>query len=246
MTNYKVVLQYEGTRYDGWQKQGNTDNTIQGKLEQLLSRLEGRPVEVHGSGRTDAGVHALAQTANFMLEQRKDPSELLDQINQYLPEDIRMISVEEAQPRFHSRLNAREKTYMYRIETAPKKNVFERKLIYGLGSALNTADMRTAAGYLAGQHDFFGFSTGKRTKKSTIRTIYELAIEEHGSEVRIVVRGNGFLYNMIRILAGTLIEVGQGARRPESVLKVLETGDRQLAGRTAPPEGLFLVGVGYE
>lgn len=246
MTNYKMVLQYEGTRYDGWQKQGNTDNTIQGKLEQLLTRLDGRPVEVHGSGRTDAGVHALAQTANFMLEQKKDTGQLLEQINQYLPEDIRVLSIEEAQPRFHSRLNAKEKTYMYRIETAPKKDVFERKLIYGLGSSLNLADMEKAAGYLVGQHDFFGFSTGKRTKKATVRTIYELRIEAHGSEVRIVVRGNGFLYNMVRILAGTLIEVGQGKRKPESVLEPLETGDRQLAGKTAPPEGLFLVCVGYE
>lgn len=246
MTNYKMVLQYEGTRYDGWQKQGNTENTVQGRLEQLLTRLEGRPVEVHGSGRTDAGVHALAQTANFVLGKKWDAQELLEQINKYLPEDIRVLSMEEAHPRFHSRLNAKEKTYMYRIETAPKKDVFQRKLIYGLGTGLNVADMEKAAGYLMGTHDFFGFSTGKRTKKTTVRTIYELRVESHGSEVRLVVRGNGFLYNMVRILAGTLIEIGQGTRKPESVLEPLETGNRQLAGKTAPPEGLFLVSVGYE
>lgn len=245
MTNYKMILQYEGARYDGWQKQGNTDNTIQGKLEQILTRMAGEPVEVSGSGRTDAGVHALAQVANFHLKTKEPQEALQAYLNRYLPDDIRVLALEEAAPRFHSRLNARDKTYIYRIETGDKKDVFARRQLFGLGRTLDVERMRRAAGLLTGEHDFFGYSSGKKTKKSTVRTIYELRVETMGSEVRLVVRGNGFLYNMVRILAGTLIEVGLGERDPESVLDPIRKKDRSLAGMTAPAEGLALAEVRY-
>lgn len=245
MANYKMVLQYEGTRYDGWQKQGNTDSTIQGKLEQILTRMAGEPVEVSGSGRTDAGVHALAQVANFHLKTEEPPEAVMAYLNRYLPDDIRVLSLVEAAPRFHSRLNAREKTYIYRIETGAKRDVFARRMIFGLGRPLDVERMRQAAGLLVGEHDFFGYSSGKKTKKSTVRTIYELRVDRMGTEVQLAVRGNGFLYNMVRILAGTLIEVGLGERDPESVLAPIQKMDRRLAGMTAPAEGLALAEVKY-
>lgn len=247
--NYKMILQYDGTRYDGWQKQGNTDQTIQGKLEMVLEKLVGKPVEVHGSGRTDAGVHALGQAANFFLQETDsadgDPESIKAYLNQYLPEDIMVVEVSKVEERFHSRLHAVRKTYLYQIETSVRKNVFERKYVYGLGKKLNINRMRQAAELLIGQHDFKGFCSNKRMKKSTVRTLENIIIEEMGSKVLIRYVGNGFLYNMVRILTGTLIEVGLGMRSVESVGEILELKDRQAAGYTAPAEGLFLEQVDY-
>lgn len=257
--NIRIVLQYDGTRYDGWQKQGNTEKTIQGKLEQILEKMSGRPVEVHGSGRTDAGVHALRQIANFHLPAgasgfqgdlkettgRAGLQEIKDYLNRYLPEDIAVLEAEEAAPRFHSRLNAVSKTYLYRIETAEKKDVFERKYIFGLGKKLDLDAMREAALYLAGPHDFKAFCSIKKVKKSTVRTIESIEIRGKGSLVELRVTGNGFLYNMVRIIAGTLIEAGLHTRSADSVREALESGERSRAGFTAPPEGLFLADVSY-
>lgn len=261
--NIRIILQYDGTRYDGWQRQGNTDKTIQGKLEQILEKMTGRPVEVHGSGRTDAGVHALQQTANFHIplcpagapmkavdgpEERcysDDPQQIKDYLNRYLPEDIAVLEAKEAPPRFHSRLNAVSKTYLYRLETAEKKAVFERKYIYGLGKKLDISAMEKAAGYLTGTHDFKAFCSLKKMKKSTVRTIESIGIRVEGTKVELRFTGNGFLYNMVRILTGTLIEAGLHTRSAESVRGALESGDRSMAGFTAPPEGLFLEKVTY-
>lgn len=250
--NIKIILRYDGTRYDGWQKQGNTDQTVQGKLEAVLEKMAGCPVEVHGSGRTDAGVHALAQVANFHLPEAffkkteaDSLTEIKDYLNRYLPEDIAVTEIQEAQPRFHSRLNAVSKTYVYRIETAPKKDVFERKYVYGLGRTLDLAAMQWAAGTLTGTHDFKGYCSLKKMKKSTVRTITKLTVEQEGTKVLLTFEGNGFLHNMVRILTGTLIEVGLHERTTESVVKALEAGDRTLAGKTAPAEGLFLAEVSY-
>lgn len=245
MKNYKIILQYDGTRYDGWQKQGNTDNTIQGRLEAVLERLAGTPVEVHGSGRTDAGAHALGQTANFHMEGDRTETEVKDYLNQYLPEDIAVTMASVVPERFHSRLNAKSKTYLYQIETADKKQVFERKYIYGLGKDLDIKKMRKAAACLIGEHDFKSFSSSKKIKKSTVRQMDEIFVNREGSKVILIFKGNGFLYNMVRILTGTLIEVGLGDRTPESVKAVLEGKDRQAAGFTAPAKGLFLKSVEY-
>lgn len=243
--NIKMVLEYDGTRYDGWQKQGNTGNTIQGKLEQVLGRMTGTSVELHGSGRTDAGVHALGQVANAHLETEMSTKEILVYMNRYLPEDIRVLEVWEAQPRFHSRLNAAGKIYVYQLDMAGQASVFERNYVYALGQRLDVNAMRIAADSLCGTHDYKSFSTGKTGKKSTVRTIWRITIRQEGTRLWIEYYGNGFLYNMVRILTGTLIEVGQGKRTPESIAGILEARDRETAGFTAPAKGLFLKAVLY-
>lgn len=246
--NIRLLLQYDGSRYDGWQRQKNTEKTIQGKLEQVLKRLYGTEIEVHGSGRTDAGVHALGQVANFHLPDGallQKPEEIQAFLNRYLPEDIGILFAEAVPVRFHSRLNAVSKTYLYRIETAPKKDVFSRKYVYGFGRALDVEAMKTAAAMLEGTHDFRAFCSLKRLKKSTERTIFSITFEEKGSLLELSYTGDGFLYNMVRILTGTLLEIGVHERTPKSVQAALADGDRQRAGFTAPPEGLFLKEVQY-
>lgn len=244
--NYRFVLQYDGTRYDGWQKQGNTDNTIQGKLEQVLTRMvDGMSVEVHGAGRTDAGVHAVGQVANAHLRTNLSESEMLSYMNRYLPEDIMVTEVKKVTDRFHSRLNASGKIYTYGLDMAPKSPVFQRKYIYTLGETLNLEAMRQAAGHLTGTHDFKSFCSNKHFKKSTVRTIDRVQILSHGSQLEIRVQGDGFLYNMVRILVGTLIEVGQGRRAPDDIPAILAAKDRERAGFTAPAKGLFLTEVLY-
>lgn len=244
--NYKAVLQYEGTRYRGWQIQGNTENTIQGKLEALLTRMEGSPVEVHGSGRTDAGVHAAGQVINFHSNCGKSPEELRDYMNQYLPEDMAVLSVEEAAPRFHARLNAVRKTYAYRIWNDPMKDVFGRRFRTKLSEPLDVPAMERAAALLCGVHDYRAFCSLKRFKKSTVRTVERIHMEKKGPELTITFTGDGFLYHMIRILTGTLVEVGLGLRSPEEIPAILESRDRTKAGRLMPPEGLMLMSVEYE
>ena len=243
--NYKMTLQYDGTRYDGWQKQGNTELTIQGKLEGILEKMTGAACEVQGSGRTDAGVHALCQTANFHAALAMTPDEVKEYFNKYLPEDIAVLTVEIVSDRFHSRLSAVEKTYEYRIETAPKKDVFERKYVYGLGEMPDVERMRCAAAFFLGEHDFKSFCSNRKMKKSTVRRIAGIDMELEGTKLTIRYRGDGFLYNMVRILTGTLIEVGLGKREPEEMEAILLKKDRQAAGYTAPAEGLFLEAVRY-
>ena len=273
--NYKMILQYEGTRYDGWQKQGNTDNTIQGKLEKVLERMTGFAVEVHGSGRTDAGVHATAQVANFHLPDNWKPEALgkssvsgqrqrealksgknnkpeeewiKSYLNQYLPDDIAVTGLTSVPERFHSRLSAVKKIYTYQIETGAKRDVFLRRTCYGLGQPLNVKAMQEAAALLSGTHDYKSFCGNKKMKKSTVRTIYRIEIkQEPGSSlVKLEFEGNGFLQNMVRILTGTLIEVGLGMRDARSMPEILAAMDRQAAGYTAPAEGLCLKQVFYE
>lgn len=245
MYNYKLTIQYDGTRYRGWQIQGNTDQTIQGKLEGVLSRLTGQPVEVHGSGRTDAGVHALGQVANVKLPRPMEPSELLGELNRYLPADIGVIAVEPAPERFHARLNVRSKTYRYRIWNSAIPNVLERSYLYALPEPLDVAAMERAAADLVGTHDFRSFCGLKRFKKSTVRTITDIAITQDGAEVRLEFTGNGFLMRMVRILAGTLVEVGLGQREADAMPAVLAAQDRAAAGPALPAQGLALVRVEY-
>lgn len=244
--NYVIWLSYDGTRYDGWQKQGNTDKTIQGKVESVLGRLEDAAVEVRGSGRTDAGVHAMAQVADFKLKQSLPPGEVMGYLNRYLPEDISVWRIEKAPERFHSRLNAVKKTYRYQIETGQKKDVFQRGYYYGLGRELEVRAMEQAASCLIGTHDFKSFCGNKKMKKSTVRTLESIRFQRLGdTRIHISFTGNGFLQQMVRIFTGTLIEVGVGKRLPGDMGRILEAGDRQEAGFTAPPEGLFLESVEY-
>lgn len=245
MKTYKLVLCYDGTHYRGWQKQGNTDNTIQSRMETLLSRLLEQDIELAGSGRTDAGVHARRQVCSFKAETEKNCDELLAEIRRYLPEDIGAIELSEAEPRFHARLNCKGKTYVYRVWNSDEPMVFERKYVYAYPKSLDTDAMRKAAETLCGEHDFSAFTSAKHMKKSAVRRIDGIEISEEYGELRISLTGSGFLYNMVRIIVGTLLEVGTGERSIESVSEALDSRERGKAGFTAPAKGLILWDVYY-
>lgn len=245
MRNFRLTVAYDGSRYKGWQKQGNTPNTIQGKLETLLSRILEQPVEVNGSGRTDAGAHAKMQVASFRAETDIECEDLLRQMRTYLPEDIGVLSLMEAAPRFHARLNCVEKTYVYRIWNSDAPNVFERKYMWTMPDKLDMAKMSLAAGKICGKHDFRAFCSLKKFNKSTVRHVKEIKIDRTGDELRFAVTGDGFLYNMVRIIVGTLVEVGLGEREISSIDAAFDTLDRQQSGQTAPACGLTLWEVKY-
>ena len=243
-----MILQYEGTRYNGWQRQGNTDKTIQGKLETLLGRLTGEAVEVQGSGRTDAGVHAAGQCASFRLQKAWEPELLMEELNRYLPADIGVLKLEKAPERFHGRLSALGKIYRYQVWMEGKADVFSHRFFYSLGKRLDLRAMEQAAGRLFGEHDFKSFCGNRNMKKSTVRRIDWIDIRPvcQGRALQIDCCGNGFLQQMVRILAGTLIEVGLGKREPVEMEEILGAKNRQAAGFTAPAQGLMLMEVFYE
>lgn len=275
MRNFRIILQYEGTRYQGWQKQESTENTIQGKLEQLLSKMAGTKVEVQGSGRTDAGVHAMGQVANFHIDTDKTAQQIMEYMNFYLPEDIAVVAIKEVAERFHSRLNAKGKTYCYRVINSGIPHVFSRRYAHVVERPLDIPAMQRAAEYLLGTHDFKAFTSTKKSKKSTVRTIDRITIErvdstypagvsgtgtcpagaalltgakngaDAGAEICFTYTGDGFLYHMVRILTGTLLEVGLHERAPEEIETILKTGRREDAGALAPAKGLTLMEVFY-
>ena len=236
---------YDGTRYKGWQSQKSTDVTIQGKLNAVFSQLEGQEVELQGSGRTDAGVHAAGQTANVHLSVDMTIPQILSYVNHYLPEDIGVVDMEEVPKRFHARLSATGKTYIYRIFNSSAPNVFERKWMYTIPETLEVSAMKQAAAYLEGTHDFAAFCTNRSKKKSTVRTIYRIEISKKEQEVDLMINGNGFLHNMVRIIVGTLVEVGLNKRKPEEVAEILQSEKRENAGITMPAKGLILWKVDY-
>ena len=244
--NFKLTIEYDGTRYDGWQRQRTTEQTIQGKIERVLSRMTDKEIEIDGAGRTDAGVHAKAQVANVHLAPHWKPEQIQQYLNEYLPDDIGIVSVEEVSERFHARLWATGKCYSYHIGTDKKKCVFDRKYRYPLGKTLDVEEMRKAASVLLGTHDFKAFCGNPKMKKSTVRTIEEIRIEEYPHEIKIVYKGNGFLQYMVRILTGTLIEVGLHERSADSIQQLLDGQERKYAGATAPAQGLCLEEVYYD
>lgn len=245
MNNYRITVQYDGTRYNGWQRQGNTPNTIQGKIESVLEKMTGHSVEIHGSGRTDKGVHAKGQVASFKINTEKTEEEILNYINTYLPDDIAVTEVKTVEERFHARLNVVRKTYIYRIHNSGVPNVFENRFMHTVAEELDVEAMKLAAKEFLGEHDFAGFSSVKRFKKSTVRTVYSVGVERFGDDIVFAVTGNGFLYNTVRIMAGTLLEIGKGERKIESIRKVFETKNRESAGETLPGKGLTLLSVEY-
>lgn len=243
--NVKLTIQYDGTRYDGWQRQGNTNNTLQGRLEGVLSRMVGRPVEIQGAGRTDAGVHARGQVASVHLPDGYTPQDIQDYLNHYLPEDVAVVAVEQVGERFHARLSATGKEYRYHIRMGTVPDVFTRKYAYRVEEPLDIPAMERAAQFLTGKHDFRSFCGNRRFKKSTVREVFHIGVETCGSDLTLVFQGDGFLYNMVRILTGTLLEVGLGQRTPESMVDILEARERTAAGKTAPAQGLVLQEVYY-
>jgi tRNA pseudouridine38-40 synthase len=245
MRNIKCIVTYEGTRYQGWQRQESSDNTIQGKLEQLISRMCAEKIEIQGSGRTDAGVHALGQVINFHTHSEMKVQEMLTYMNQYLPEDIAVVEIEEVSERFHSRLNAKGKQYSYRVWNSSVPNVFWRRFAHTVEQPLDVEAMKKAAGYLLGEHDFKSFTSTKKGKKSMVRNIESIDIVQDGNMLTFTFKGNGFLYHMIRILVGTLLEVGLGDRSAESIPQTIAAKDREQAGALVPGKGLVLEQVFY-
>lgn len=245
MPNFALTLSYDGTRYKGWQRQGNTDNTIEAKVEAALMRILGQSVELAASGRTDAGVHARAQVCSFHAHTDMDSKAILAALRSALPDDIGAMELREAAPRFHARLNCREKTYVYRVWNSAEPNVFERRYVYALPAPLDVDAMRRAAALIEGEHDFTAFCSNKRMKKSAVRNLKKISIERCGGEVRFTLTGDGFLYNMVRIIVGTLLEVGMGKRPADDVPAALASKNREPAGFTAPAQGLTLWEVCY-
>ena len=244
MRNIRIDMCYEGTRYRGWQRLSNTDNTLQEKLERALSRILDEPIEVSASGRTDAGTHAMLQVVNFHCVSTMPCEEILSQLRRYLPEDIGIYSCKNVSERFHARLNAKTKTYLYRVWNSQQPCVFERKFVHIDLSPLDVDAMSKAAKYFIGEHDFVAFCANKRMKKSTVRYIHDFTVVQAGNEIRFTVTGNGFLHHMVRIMVGTLLEVGRGERAPESI-DGLFSGTRAETGALIPANGLCLMEVTY-
>ena len=245
MQTYKLVVVYDGTRYKGWQRQVTTENTLQGILEKTISDICGYKVEVDGSGRTDAGVHSKGQCASVALQRIVDPEKFQKDINERLPGDIRIKEVSKQRKSFHARYNAKGKHYSYTVDIGDKASVFTRKYAFHLPCTLNLDDMKKAADNLTGQHDFSAFTDIKDETKSRNRYIERIIITKNKNKVRIDFYGNGFLYHMVRILTGTLLEVGRGIKSPEDVQSILESKDRTKAGGLVPAKGLVLEEVYY-
>ena len=242
--NIRLDIMYDGTRYQGLQRLKNTDNTIQGKIETILSKMTGEDILLIASGRTDAGVHALNQVANFFTNSKLNTVEIMEYLNEYLPQDIVVTEVKEVSERFHSRYNVVDKTYLYRYWTEEFPPLVERNYVVWLREEYDIDNMKEAATILIGKHDFQGF-TSRKIKKSTERTIKEIKIEQTSKELLIYIKADGFLYNMVRIIVGTLLEIGLHKRTIDSVYEILETKDRSKAGEKVIAKGLTLVEVNY-
>lgn len=245
MYNYKLTIQYDGGRYKGWQRLGDGENTIQGKLEKVLSELAGYELEVNGCSRTDAGVHALAQVANCKLKEYIQEDKIRDYLNRYLPQDISVTEVESVSDDFHARYKAKDKTYLYKIWNREYSNPFMRRYSMQVNEKLNLAKMEAAGRYFLGAHDFSAFSNAKAKKKSMVREIYSVDIAEEDGFINIRIRGNGFLYNMVRWIVGTMIEAGLGRLEPESIPAIFEARERGRAGNLADACGLYLEKINY-
>jgi tRNA pseudouridine38-40 synthase len=245
MRTLKITLAYDGTRFVGWQRQAEGES-IQGVLEEALTRFEGAPVTVHGAGRTDAGVHALAQVASVRLTCGHDVGTLARALNAQLPEDLRVLGVEEAPLDFHARFDARAKTYRYQIRSGGVASPFDRGYVWNLPERLNIEAMRAAAEALIGRHDFAAFQSIGTSVPDSVRTIARSDIRTEDGLVLYEVTGDGFLRHMVRAIVGTLVEVGRGWRPADSTAMLLAGGTRAQAGATAPAHGLFLVRVDYD
>lgn len=244
MRNLRLDICYDGTRYKGWQRLPGSVNTIQGKLERTLSRLLDEPIEVSASGRTDSGTHAVLQIVNFHCQSTMPCQEILAGLRQYLPEDIGVYSCKNVSERFHARLNAKSKTYRYRLWNSEEPCVFDRRFVHIDTSPLDISSMQDAAKLLLGTHDFSAFCGNKNMKKSTVRTIFDLQILQHEQELVFTVTGNGFLQHMVRIIVGTLLEVGRKERSVQSITELFGA-DRACAGPAVPACGLCLMEVTY-
>lgn len=244
MRNIKLTIEYDGTSYGGWQKQKN-NRTIQQCIEEAIKLLTGEEVELIGSSRTDAGVHAKGMVANFITNSKIPSDKFREAINTKLPDDIGIIKSEEVDKNFHSRYDSKGKTYCYTLVNRYEKVCLGRSYVYQVRDELNYNIMKDAAKYFLGKHDFKAFKTNGSSVKTSVRTISGLELELKGDVLKIFISADGFLYNMVRIIVGTLIEVGKGKIKPEDIESIIRNGDRSKAGPCVPPNGLVLEKVFY-
>ena len=245
MRNIRLVIEYDGKDFNGWQKQPNKLN-IQGEIERAIEVVTGESVDLIASGRTDAGVNALGQVANFKIEKDIPIEKIPYALNSQLKKSIRIQSAEEVDERFHSRYSCKRKTYRYVINNSEQGSAIYRNMQYHFPAKLDDKKMNDAIQYLIGEHDFKSFKASGTSSKSSVRTIYDASVKREGNLVIIELTGNGFLYNMVRIISGTLVDVGIGKTEPEDLKNIIEAEDRLEAGKTLPATGLVLVKVLYE
>ena len=244
MRNIKLIIEYDGKGFNGWQKQPNKLN-IQGEIEKAIQEITGEEVDLIASGRTDAGVHSIGQTANFKTNSKIPIEKFSKAINSRLKKSIVIKSAEEVDEKFHSRYSVKSKTYRYIINNSENGTAIYRGLEYHIPMKLDYEKMNKALKYFIGEHDFKGFKASGTSSKSSIRTIFNGEVKKEGERIIIEITGNGFLYNMVRIIAGTLVDVGIGKIKPEEIPDIIESKDRKKAGKTLPPQGLYLLKVEY-
>ena len=244
MVNIKLIIEYEGTNYCGWQKQKNA-NSIQEEIEKAIWKITGDKVNLIGSGRTDRKVHARGQVANFVTKSKIPPDRFKYALNSKLPVDIRIIDSKLVDEKFHSRYDAIGKRYQYIILNRPIISPLYRNFSYHVPYPLNHRAMEEASKFFIGTHDFFSFMAANSSIKNTVRTINHISLDKRDELIFFNIEGNGFLYNMVRIIMGTLVEVGGGRLEQDNILQIINSKDRKLAGHTAPPEGLYLEKVYY-
>ena len=245
MRNIKLTIEYDGKDFNGWQKQPNKLN-IQGEIERAIYNITKEEVDLIGSGRTDAGVHAFGQIANFKTNSNISIEKMAIAINSQLKNSIVVKKAEEVDERFHSRYNAKRKTYRYVINNTEYGSAIYRNLEYHFPIKLNVENMKEAAKFFEGEHDFKAFKSSGTSGKNSVRTIYKSEVRTDGERILIELTGNGFLYNMVRIISGTLLDVGLGKIEPSEIEDIINSKDRTRAGKTLPAHGLYLVKVNYE
>ena len=245
VSRIKLTIAYDGTAYHGWQKQKSGEATVQAAVECAIEKILGAPVEITGASRTDAGVHALGQVAHFDADSNIPPERFRDAINGVLPPDVRIMKSEPAPDYFNARFDAVRKTYRYSVSTAELENPLERLYAHHYLGKMDAEPMKSAARHLLGRHDFISFAKEADREKNSVREIYRADVLEDGDRILFEIEGNGFLYNMVRAIAGTLLEVGGGRRKPEWVRDVIAARDRCAAGPTLPAKGLCLMEIKY-
>lgn len=244
MRNIKLIIEYDGKDFNGWQKQPNKLN-IQGEIERAIENITGEKVNLIASGRTDAGVHALCQVANFKTDSKIDIAKIPIAINSQVKNSIRIQWAEEVPADFNSRLSCKKKTYRYIINNSKYGTAIYRNISYHMPIKLNVDEMKKAIKYFEGEHDFKAFKSSGTSSKSSVRTIYKANIITEGENIGIELTGNGFLYNMVRIISGTLVDVGLGKIKATDIPDIIKSKDRTKAGKTLPPQGLMLINVEY-
>lgn len=244
MRNIKLTIEYDGKKFGGWQKQPNKLN-IQGEIEKAIEEITGERIDLNASGRTDAGVHSLGQVANFKTNSKIETEKIPIAINSKLKQSIRIIKAEEVEENFHARYSCKGKKYRYIINNSKYGSALYRDLEYHMPIKLNVEAMQKGIKYFKGEHDFKGFKASGTSSKSSVRTIYNAKVIQEGERIIIELEGNGFLYNMVRIISGTMVDVGLGKIKPEEIPEIIESKERSRAGKTLPPQGLYLVEVYY-